>query len=212
MKALKILLDERKQQLDIFERNKELGNPNESNYIVLLNEAIKELEELENKDRLAELEKVILDYYLAKGYKVDLFGSKFQVNISTFQNQKEIQIMFKKDFNSNYETVFRVTQETTKEMFDAAFEYFSIKEQQMKAIAILNLIKNNDIKISGILKEDIFKAIKELEDLQNENKSLVKTLEKYNEEMIELRKCNQDLLNTVIEAQKVIKNVLEGRK
>ena len=51
MKALKILLDERKQQLDIFEQNKELGNPNESNYIVLLNEAIKELEELENKDR-----------------------------------------------------------------------------------------------------------------------------------------------------------------
>lgn len=53
---------------------------------------------------------------------------------------------------------------------------------------------------------------KELETLQNENKSLVKTLEKYNEEMIELRKCNQDLLNTVIEAQEVIKNVLEGRK
>ena len=63
----------------------------------------------------------------------------------------------------------------------------------MKAIAILNLIKNNDIKISGILKEDIFKAIKELKDLQNENKSLIKILEKMNEEMIELRKENQDL-------------------
>ncbi len=54
--------------------------------------------------------------------------------------------------------------------------------------------------------------LKELEALQNENKSLVKTLEKYNEEMIELRKCNQDLLNTIIEAQKVIKNVLEAKK
>ena len=128
MKALKILLDERKQQLDIFEQNKELGNPNESNYIVLLNEAIKELEELENKDRLAELEKVILDYYLAEGYKFDLFGSRFQINISTFQNQKEIQILIKKDFNSNYETVFRIIHNTTKEMFDAAFENFSIKE------------------------------------------------------------------------------------
>ena len=63
----------------------------------------------------------------------------------------------------------------------------------MKAIAILNLIKNNDIKISGILKEDIFKAIKELEFLQNENKSLVKILEKMNEKMIDLRKENQDL-------------------
>lgn len=97
-----------------------------------IKKAIKELEELETKDRLAELEKVILDYYLAKGYKVDLFGSKFQVNISTFQNQKEIQIMFKKDFNSNYETVFRVTQKTTKEMFDKAFEYFSTKDTNVK--------------------------------------------------------------------------------
>ena len=56
------------------------------------------------------------------------------------------------------------------------------------------------------------KAIEEIEALQNENKSLVKTLEKYNEEMIELRKENQELLNTIIEAQKVIKNVLEGMK
>ena len=64
----------------------------------------------------------------------------------------------------------------------------------------------------GYYDKAIDEAIKELEALQNENKSLVKTLEKYNEEMIDLRKSNQDLLNTVIEAQKVIKNVLEGRK
>ena len=36
----------------------------------------------------------------------------------------------------------------------------------MKALAILNLIKNNDIKVSGVLKDDIFKAIEELEDIQ----------------------------------------------
>lgn len=48
MKALDLLLDERKQQLDIFEQNIELGNPNENNYIVILNEAIKELEELKD--------------------------------------------------------------------------------------------------------------------------------------------------------------------
>ena len=86
----------------------------------------------------------------------------------------------------------------------------------MKAIAILNLIKNNDIKISGILKEDIFKAIEELDAyitnyqgtkrrldntvtalavLGHQNKSLVKTLEKYDKEMVELRKENQDLKN-----------------
>ena len=79
-------------------------------------------------DRLEELEKVVLDYYISKGYKFDLFGSRFQINISTFQNQKEIQIMIKKDFNSNYETVFRIIHNTTKEMFDKAFEHFSIKE------------------------------------------------------------------------------------
>ena len=91
----------------------------------------KELEKIvkeNSEDRLEELEKVILDYYLAKGYKFDLFGSRFQINISTFQNQKEIQILIKKDFNSNYETVFRIIHNTTKEMFDAAFENFSIKE------------------------------------------------------------------------------------
>ena len=84
----------------------------------------------------------------------------------------------------------------------------------MKALELLKkdrdycLSINNDKSI--IQKYD--EAIKELEALQNENKSLVKTLEKYNEEMIELRKVNQDLLNTVIEAQKVIKNVLEAKK
>ena len=91
----------------------------------------KELEKIikeNSEDRLAELEKVIIDYYLAKGYIFDLFGSRFQINISTFQNQKEIQIMIKKDFNSNYETVFRVIHNTTKEMFDEAFEHFSVKE------------------------------------------------------------------------------------
>ncbi len=51
MKALKILLDERKQQLDIFEQNKELGNPNKNNYIVILIEAIKELEDLQNENK-----------------------------------------------------------------------------------------------------------------------------------------------------------------
>ena len=96
-----------------------------------LDKTAKELEKTvkeNSEDRLAELEKVVLDYYLAEGYVFDLFGSRFQINISTFQNKKEIQILIKKDFNSNYETVFRVIHNTTKKMFDAAFEHFSIKE------------------------------------------------------------------------------------
>ena len=68
----------------------------------------------------------------------------------------------------------------------------------MKALELLKqdrdycLTINNDKSI--IQKYD--EAIKELEALQNENKSLVKILEKMNEEMIELRKENQDLKNS----------------
>ena len=97
----------------------------------------------------------------------------------------------------------------------------------MKALAILNLIKNNDIKVSGVLKDDIFKAIEELEAyitnyqginrrldntvtalavLEHQNKSLVKTLEKMNEEMIDLRKENQDLKNSNNELLKGLKS------
>ena len=59
------------------------------------------------------------------------------------------------------------------------------------------------------------KIIKQLE-------SVKKTFQEYNldlkrineviEDVAKLEQSNQDLLNTVIEAQKVIKNVLEGKK
>ena len=91
----------------------------------------KELEKtvIENSDdRLAELEKVILDYYLAEGYRVGVGGWHFVINISTSYKRKEIQIMFRQDESSNSETVFRTYKQSTKEMFDAAFEYFSTKE------------------------------------------------------------------------------------
>ena len=61
----------------------------------------------------------------------------------------------------------------------------------MKALDLLITLR--DDYIHGELDSDVNEAIKELEDLQNENKSLVKTLEKMNEEMIDLRKENQDL-------------------
>ena len=59
----------------------------------------------------------------------------------------------------------------------------------MKSIAILNLIKNNDIKISGILKEDIFKAIKEIEALQNE-KDLLEEYVQFARLHIETYRCS----------------------
>ena len=58
----------------------------------------------------------------------------------------------------------------------------------------------------GCYDKSIDEAIKELEALQNENKSLVKTLEKYNEEMINLRKENQDLKNSNNELLKGLKS------
>ena len=83
----------------------------------------------------------------------------------------------------------------------------------MKVIAILNkLMKAENWDDYYPSRNQCNEEMEELEALQNENKSLVKTLEKYNEEMIELRKCNQDLLNTIIEAQEAIKNILEGMK
>ena len=67
----------------------------------------------------------------------------------------------------------------------------------MKAIEILKAITENEGTHlwlddgSGYPKSYIYEAIKELEELQQ---------------------SNQDLLNTIIEAQKVIKNVLESKK
>jgi DNA repair ATPase RecN len=46
------------------------------------------------------------------------------------------------------------------------------------------------------IKRRLESTIKTLAVFENENKSLVKTLEKMNEEMIELRKENQDLKNS----------------
>ena len=66
----------------------------------------------------------------------------------------------------------------------------------MKALRILKDIKIDEAGLGLELNplcvtDDVYQAIKEIEDLQQ---------------------CNQDLLNTIIEAQKVIKNLLEGRK
>ena len=83
----------------------------------------------------------------------------------------------------------------------------------MKAIELLKDYKNIDFGCNmDDLHSQIDEAIKELEFLQNENKTLVKTLEKYNEEMIELRKENQELLKVINEANSLIQNILKDRK
>ena len=76
---------------------------------------------------LEKLEYLILNYYLKKGYKIGIGGWHFIVNISTSYKRKEIQIMFRKDEYSNWETVFRVEKQSIKEMFDAAMNHFNIE-------------------------------------------------------------------------------------
>ena len=63
----------------------------------------------------------------------------------------------------------------------------------MKALILLKNMKEYFGSSQVLIQTQIDESKKELEDLQNENKSLVKTLEKYNKEMIELRKENEDL-------------------
>lgn len=70
----------------------------------------------------------------------------------------------------------------------------------MKAIEVLKDIYsvNSGNKSSFVLTFSermklVKESIKELDDLVNENKSLAKTLMKMNEEMIKLRKENQEL-------------------
>lgn len=91
-----------------------------------INDAKNEIFRLNNQDKLAELEQVILNCYLAQGYQIGIGGWAFKVNISTFHKTKEIQIMFRQNLNSNLETIFRIDAKTTKEMFDKAIEFFNL--------------------------------------------------------------------------------------
>ena len=98
-----------------------------------LDEAAKELEKIvkeNSEDRLAELEKVILDYYLKKGYQVGVGGWGFSVQINSDYKDKNIEVFFsdKQNNEKEFDSVVTIMEETTKKMFDAAFEHFSIKE------------------------------------------------------------------------------------
>lgn len=90
------------------------------------NEAIAELESLESQDRLAELEKVILDYYLGKGYQVGVGHWNFNVEIDSLYKSKTLKVKFV-DYEKEIDSFeCKIEVETTKEMFDKAIEYFKI--------------------------------------------------------------------------------------
>ena len=131
MKALKILLDERKQQLDIFEQNKELGNPNESNYIVLLNEEL--FNKRTNLSRLNEEHKSILSESLVnfdEGKRIRKIMLEIDSNLADYeyyfqsgQQSKQDEIdrivgivteAYKSGGNSSVETIYDKIQELLK--------------------------------------------------------------------------------------------------
>ena len=85
-------------------------------------------EALEVKDRLEELEKVIFDYFLDKGYEKGDGGFDFNVEIDSYFKSKRLIVYFRENNNDCYDNVFDTEEEeTAKEMFDKSFEYFTIK-------------------------------------------------------------------------------------
>lgn len=86
--------------------------------------SIGRLEADDMPDRLAELEKVILDYYLAKGYQVGVGGWGFNIEIESNYKSKQLLIYFMENEHEHYLPVFGIDTETTKELFDKAIEFF----------------------------------------------------------------------------------------
>lgn len=77
-------------------------------------------------DKLAELEKVILDYYLNKGYKIGSGDWSFKVEISSKWKNKQIAVFFwDKDTVS---TPYFSISATTGDMFGKAIEFFNKNE------------------------------------------------------------------------------------
>lgn len=74
-------------------------------------------------DKLEELEKAILDYYLAKGYEIGKGDWSFKVEISTKWKFKQITVFFWD--NSKVATPYFSISSTIKEMFDKAIEFFN---------------------------------------------------------------------------------------
>ncbi len=96
-------------------------------------QATKKLDELlsdrfvsdSTNDRLTELEKQIRDYYVSDGFVLGT-GWWFKVFIGTMFKVKELEIHFFKDVDVDEKVVCSIQADTTKEMFDKAFEFFKI--------------------------------------------------------------------------------------
>jgi len=118
-------------------------------------------------DRLAELEKVILDYYLAKGYQVGVGGWGFKVKIETEYKDKKLIVQFRESYLHDYFNYFSIyAKKNTTEMFDKAFEYFAVKNNKQYVIYQADRFTPAQ-KIASFDNKD--EAEKELQRMQNES-------------------------------------------
>ena len=146
LKALEILKVIGKE--DLF---REFMNKNNGCLGKIINEAIEELEQYEQKfkqkefkyrtecqntlstervesdnmtDKLAELEKLILDYYLAKGYKVGVGDWGFEVDIYSRHKFKNLTVLFSDQLGSR--TAFTTTTRISSELCKSCSFSYSI--------------------------------------------------------------------------------------
>ena len=84
-------------------------------------------------DRLAELEKSVLDYYLDKGYRIGVGCWDFKIQIITKYKSK-LLIVFFSDYNLRDidDAVYILNDNNTKDMFDRAIEYFSTRQNEVQ--------------------------------------------------------------------------------
>jgi len=115
-----------------------------------LTQVIAELEDLEVKDRLAELEKVILDYYLAKGYRIGVGGWGYRLTELEKVILDYYLANFRESMHEHYSQVFIAEVETSKEMFDKAIKHFSLKTEPLQEDVKLELDDTNQSAIYKI--------------------------------------------------------------
>ena len=76
----------------------------------------------DNNDKLAELEALILKYYLKQGKEIGVGDWGFDIRIYSKYKSKRLHVYFVED-GTNF-CVLDITEKTTKDMFDEAYSDF----------------------------------------------------------------------------------------
>jgi hypothetical protein len=79
-----------------------------------------------SKDILAELEEAIALWTYKKGMKEEL-----DIYIISKDREKILKVVYAESYPAKNSLMFESRATTTKEMFDKAFEYFKIEEQEI---------------------------------------------------------------------------------